>query len=169
MIDFFQLHWFLISQILVGIAIITDAMSFQFKNRKVVLLLLTTSALLITIHYLFLWEINAFYMMALSTMSFLISSFTHNKKIMWVFFILYLFPILLNYSSPYDIILFIGLYIALIAKFMKKDKVLRVLFMIATLFSITFNLLIFTPTGVLLEVLFLTTNLVWYYRHYLKK
>ena len=169
MYDIITQNSFIISQILVWIAIFTDFLSFQFKERKKVLLILTISAFLITIHYGLLWEINAFYLMLISTISFLVSSFTHNEKIMILFFILYIFPIALNYTSSIDIILFVGLYIMLVAKFMKNDKYLRISVMWATCCLILFNILVFTPGGVILEILFLWSNILGYYKHYIKK
>lgn len=43
---------------------------------------------------------------------------------------------------------------------MKDDKFVRLFIMLATLFTITFNILVFTPVGVLLEVLFLGSNML---------
>lgn len=169
MLDFITQNWFIISQILVWIAIFTDFLSFQFKERKNVLGILTLSSFLIALHYWLLWEMNAFYLMLISTISFLVSSFTHNKKIMILFFILYLIPIVINYTWLVDIVLFISLYIMLFAKFMKDDKFVRLFIMLATLFTITFNILVFTPVWVLLEVLFLGSNMLGYYKHYIKK
>jgi hypothetical protein len=93
--------------------------------------------------------------MVISTISFVVSIYTHNKYIMMIFGILYIFPIVLNYNSSIDLIIFIGLYIALVAKFMKNDKYLRLLIMLASVFFISYNLLVFTPGGVLLEIIFL--------------
>lgn len=169
MIEFFTSNGFVISQILVGIAIITDAISFQCKKRKTVLYFLMISGILISLHYLALGQINAFYMTWLSVFSFMVSIFTHDKRVMGVFFILYLFPMFLNYTQAIDILLFLAVYFTLMAKFMKDDQSLRIIFMIASIFAISFNMLIFTPLWIVLEVLFLLTNFVWYYRHYTHK
>lgn len=165
--QFSVLFW--ISQFLIFIAIITDFLSFQVKERKNVLLLLTISAFLITIHYFLLWKINAWILLTISTLSFLVSSFSHNKKWMWLFFVLYPIPIIFNYTEIWDLILFFALYIVLIAKFQKDDKTVRLGIMLATLFSITYNIIIFTPMWVVLEILFLGSNIVWYWKHYIKK
>jgi hypothetical protein len=168
MLEFVILHGFLISQILVWIAIFTDFLSFQFKDRKKVLLILTVSSLLIALHYLLLWEINAFYLVLISMVSFLVSAYTYDKKIMLWFFILYLVPIVLNYSNLIDIILFIAMYIMLFAKFIKDDKYIRIYIMLATCFGLLFNILIWTPVWILLQILFLWSNIIWYYKHYLR-
>lgn len=160
---------FLASQIFAFLAIITDFLSFQFKERKHILLILTLSCVFITIHYFLLGEINAGILLTISALSFLVSSFSHDKRWMYVFFILYLLPVTLNYTSWHDLLLFFALYIILIGKFQKNDKRIRLFIMGATLLTITYNILIFTPMGVLLEVLFLSSNILGFYRHYLRK
>ncbi len=161
--------FFIISQILVFIAIITDFISFQVKDRKKVLLWLTLSCILVTIHYFLLWKINAWFLLVISTLSFLVSLFSYNKKWISVFFVLYLIPILFNYKEISDILLFIAVYIMLIAKFQKDDKKIRIWIMIGCLFTITYNIIIFTPMWVLLECIFLWSNIIWYWKHYIKK
>ncbi|MBS9784111.1 YgjV family protein [Candidatus Gracilibacteria bacterium] len=161
--------FFIISQILVFIAIITDFISFQVKDRKKVLLWLTLSCILVTIHYFLLGKINAGFLLVISTLSFLVSLFSYNKKWISVFFVLYLIPILFNYKEISDILLFIAVYIMLIAKFQKDDKKIRIGIMIGCLFTITYNIIIFTPMGVLLECIFLGSNIIGYWKHYIKK
>lgn len=160
---------FIISQVLVWIAIITDFLSFQYKERKKILILLTVSALLVAVHYLLLDKTTAFFLVLLWVLSFITSIFTHNKKILSLFLVLYLIAFLINFKELYDIIIFIWLFIILISKFQKDDKYLRIIMMIWTTFVILYNIIIFTPLWVVLESLFLWSNLIWYYRHYLKK
>ncbi len=157
---------FIISQILVGIAILTDFISFQFKDRKYVLLTLTFSSLLITLHYFLLWEVNAEIILSISFLSFLVSSFSHDKRWMYLFLILYLIPIVFNYSESRDLILFFAMYIILIWKFQSNDKIVRLSIMLGTSFVILYNVLIFTPMWVILEVLFFSSNAIGYIKHY---
>lgn len=160
---------FLISQILVGIAIITDFISFQFKDRKYVLWVLTISALLIASHYLLLWKYNAAILVSLWACSFLISSFSHNKKWLYFFAIIYAIPLIFNYKEIYDLVVWAALYVMLVWKFQENDKAVRVYIMIWATLAITYNVLIFTPVGVLLECIFLGSNLLGYWKHYIKK
>ena len=159
---------FIVSQILVWIAIVTDFVSFQFKDRKKVLIWLTISSTLITIHYLLLGQINAFFLLTISTFSFLVSAFTHDKRVMYLFFLFYLLPVVLNYQEASDLFIFVWLYIILFAKFQKNDKYIRLWIMLWITFVIAYNIVIFTPMWVLLEVLFLGSNVIWFYKHYLR-
>lgn len=160
---------FLISQLLVWIAIITDFLSFQYKDRKKVLILLTISATLVAIHYLLLWKLAAFNLVVLWVLSFIISIFTHNKKILSIFFLMYIIAFWINYNEVNDIVIFLWLFIILISKFQKNDKNLRLIMMSWTCFVILYNILIFTPLWVVLESLFLGSNIIWFYKHYIKK
>ncbi|MFT4250043.1 MAG: YgjV family protein [Candidatus Woesearchaeota archaeon] len=160
---------FLLSQILIAIALISDIISFQLKKREHILVFLTFSSLLIATHYLFLEEINAAILFFFSFASFITATKTTNKKFLYAFMILYILPITLNYTSWTDLVIFTGLYIGLIARFQKNDKHLRILMMIATSIVITYNAIIFTPMGVLIELVFLSSNIIGYYRHHIKK
>ena len=160
---------FLISQILVIFAIITDYVSFQFKDRKKILLILSISSFLIAIHYLLLDKLNAFFFEVLVLSAFLVSAYTSNKKILGIFLVLFLFPLIFNYTGRIDLIIFLGVYISLIAKFQSNDKAIRIQTMIGTLFVILYNAIIFSPVGVLAELLYLASNCVGYYKFYIKK
>ena len=161
--------YFIISQILVLCAIFTDYISFQFKNREKILLTLSISSLLVAVHYLLLNQINAFIFEVFILIAFLSSAYTTNKKVLYLFLVVFLLPLVFNYSSSLDILIFIGVYISLIAKFQEDDKIIRILTMIGTIFIISYNIIIFTPFGVILELMYLLSNISGYYKYYIKK
>lgn len=161
--------YFIISQILVLCAIVTDYVSFQFKNRKKILLTLSISSFLVAVHYLLLNQINAFIFEVFILIAFLSSAYTTNKKVLYLFLVVFLLPLVFNYSSSLDILIFIGVYISLIAKFQEDDKIIRILTMIGTIFIISYNIIIFTPFGVVLELAYLLSNISGYYKYYIKK
>ena len=163
------LDTFLLSQLLIGFALISDIISFQVRKREHILIFLVTSAFLIAVHYLLLGKITAGILVFLSFASFITARKTTNKKYLYFFMILYLIPILLTYDAFVDTVIFIGMYVALIARFQENDKQLRILMMVATSIIITYNALIFTPMGVLLETIFLISNIVGYYRYYVRE
>ena len=55
------------------------------------------------------------------------------------------------------------------AAFQEDDRRLRQLMIVGTSFWLLHNYLIGSPTAVLMEVLFISSNLVGYYRYYFKK
>ena len=161
--------YFILSQLLVLCAIVTDYISFQYKERKKILLILSISSLLIAIHYLLLNQVNAFIFEILILCAFLVSAYTTSRQVLALFLLVFLFPLIFNYSGYQDILIFIGVYISLIAKFQKNDKLIRILTMLGTLFIVVYNIIIFTPMGVLLELMYLMSNISGYYKFYIKK
>ena len=78
---------FVLSQILAGIAICTDIMSFQLKERHKIVTCLMVSALLISTHFMLLGHWTAAGLALLGSVRFATSIFTTSKKIMVVFMV----------------------------------------------------------------------------------
>jgi len=71
---------FIISQILVLLAISFDLMSFQFKNRKYILICFSLASLLISTHFILLEKWTAASLMALAVIRFIASYFSTSLK-----------------------------------------------------------------------------------------
>jgi len=160
---------FLISQILIGIAFITDFLSFQFKDRKKILLLLFISVILIASHYFLLGKTTAGALTMISLLRFSIAYFSTRK--IWMFLILGLSVLMFifTYTEPSSFFSFLGLALATIGAFQEKDKNLRLVMMCGTSLIIIYDILIFSPMAVALESAFLISNFIGYYRFYVKK
>ncbi len=159
---------FIISQILVIFSMVFDFLSFQFKSRKTTFLLFIISAILICIHYFLLNKITTWIIMIILIFRFITCYFTTDKKFMFLFFILNTFALIFSYTEIYDLIYYSWSTISLIWQFQENNKLMRKMMMIGTPFVIVYNFLIFTPMGVVLEILFLMSNFIWYYRIYTK-
>ena len=160
---------FIISQILVGLAMISDFLSFQFKKREHILIFFCVSASLISVHYFLLNKIAAAVFIFFSVLRFIISYFTTNTKVLYFFIFLNCISLFFTYQELYDFILFIALNIAIFASFQKNDQKMRQFFMIGTSGVILYNITIFTPVGIIMETSFLLSNFIGYYRYYLRK
>ena len=160
---------FLASQIFAGVAIVSDIISFQFKDRKKIIIFFMISAFTIAIHYFLLERYVAGWLLMLWIIRFFISY--HSTKKYWIYIFTALFGLTtyILFKDIYDIIIFIGITFITIWVFQENDKFLRLFMMCWTISILTYNVLVFSPVGVLLEAIFLSSNLVWYYRHYLKK
>ncbi|KAF1074848.1 hypothetical protein MKHDV_02400 [Halodesulfovibrio sp. MK-HDV] len=79
------MSFYLASQVLVGIAIIFDILSFQFKDRKRIVQCLFVSGILISTHFFLLGHQTAGLLMLVATLRYLTSIFTTSSKAMWVF------------------------------------------------------------------------------------
>lgn len=159
---------FLLSQILVGIAICTDILSFQLKERHKIVACLTVSALLISAHFMLLGHWTAAGLALLATARFATSIFSTSKRIMVLFIIGTLVVALITYSGLLSLLGCTATLFTTVASFSKKDKFLRQLMLIGTAIWIVHNVLAGSPGAVVLESLFISSNLVGYFRFYIK-
>lgn len=160
---------FIISQILVGIAICFDLISFQFKNRKYILICFISASVLISIHFILLEKWTAASLMALAVIRFTVSFFTTSLKIRNIFIALSILVSILTFQGYLSIISCLAAIFGTLGSFHKEDQQLRQLMIIASSLWILHNALSLSPLAVVMEFLFLGSNLIGYYRFYIKK
>ena len=161
--------YFILSQIAVTIAMVFDFLGFQFKKRQSTILCFIVSASLISTHYFLLGKTAAGVITFLSVVRFITSYFTINKKYLYLFMTLNTLALLFSYKAPTDFIVYIGSIIFMIGNFQQDNKLMRKLMMIGTFIVMSYNVIIFSPMGAVLEGSFLMSNFLGYYRHYLRK
>lgn len=76
--------------------------------------------------------------------------------------------ILFIYQSEIDLIIFIGSMIFMIGNFQDNNRLMRILMMIGTSLYLCYNIIIASPMAVVLEGLYLVSNFIGYYRHYIR-
>ncbi len=160
---------FIISQILMFLAMGTDFLSMQFKNRKYIFGILMISAALISIHYLLLGKITAGIIVTISVLRFFTCIWTTDKRYLYIFLVLNTLAIIFSYTEIYDLIIYLGLFVFIIWNFQKNDKKMRLLMMLGTTMVMSYNILIFSPMGAIAEWSFLVSHILWYYRYYISK
>lgn len=159
---------FVLSQILIGVAILVDFISFQFKERKKILACLVISTVLISSHFMLLGHWTAALLGLLSVARYLSSMFTTSGRVMWVFLNIIIAITVFSFEGLLSVLGCIGTVFTTIAAFRKSDKNLRQLMLIGTMIWIVHNYLAGSPGAVLMEVIFLVSNLVGYFRYYVK-
>ncbi|MFZ2886865.1 MAG: YgjV family protein [Minisyncoccia bacterium] len=160
---------FLISQILIGIAFVFDLASFQFKKREITLALFAISASLIAAHFFYLGATTAGFITVVSVARFVVSIFTQNPYVKYGALLLIAGLGFYTFDGYEDIFSILAGTFGTLSAFQKDERRLRVFMMFGTLSIITHNILIWTPAGILLEFFFLGSNLVSYYRFYIRK
>ena len=160
---------FFISQILVAIAICFDLLSFQFKERPKIISCLIISCILISCHFAILGHWTATGLGLLATVRFMASLFTTSKKVMGLFMFATVVISIFSFSGILSILSCLGSLFGTAGTFCKDDKRLRQIILIGTSLWLIHNILAGSPTAVLMEALFITSNLVGYYRFYLKR
>ena len=162
------LDYFIISQILVAIAMIFDFLSFQYKDRKKTFLCFIISASLISIHYFLLFKIAAWVIVFFSVLRFLTCYFTTNQKYLYLFVFLNTASLFFTFKGIYDLIIYLGALIIIVWNFQKDNTNMRKTMMVWTSIVIIYNIIIFSPMWAIMEWSFLISNLIWYYRFYIK-
>lgn len=160
---------FIISQVAMFIAMGFDFLSLQFKKREYTFLCLIISASLISAHYFLLDKIAAGVIVFISVLRFATCYFTTNKKYLFIFIALNTISLFFTYNNATDLIIYFGLVIFIIGNFQADNKLMRKLMMVGTSIIILYNAIIFSPMGVIGEGVFLVSNFIGYYRHYLRK
>ena len=160
---------FLISQILVTLAIGFDLFSFQLKQREKMLVCFMSAATLIAIHFLLLEKWTAAALSFLAVARFITSYFTTSIVVRNTFITLSLIIGIVTFHGGLSVLSTLGAIFGTMSAFEKNDKQLRQLMMVATSFWIIHNTLALTPVAVVMELLFISSNAVGYYRFYIKK
>ncbi len=106
--------------------------------------------------------------MALAAVRYITSLFTTSKQMAVLFSISSLVVTYFTYAGFISLISCTASLFQNAAAFSKEDKQLRQFMILATSCWIVHNIIIGSPTAVLLELLFITSNLVGYYRYYVK-
>jgi hypothetical protein len=160
---------FLLSQIFIGIAFLSDFASFQFKDRKKILLFLCISSILISAHYFLLDKETAGVLVLISALRYITSYYSTHKIFMFALIGIGVIGFIGTYSSPASFFMFGSMLLFTIGAFQKKDKFLRLLIMTGTILVITYNVIIFSPMAIFLESFFLVSNIFGYYRFYIQE
>ncbi len=159
---------FMLSQILVGFAICTDILSFQLKDRKKIVSCLLVSCMLISVHFMLLDHWTAAGLGLLAAARFTTSLFSTSKKAMGLFVLATIIIGVFSYEGLLSILSCTGAVFGTVASFCKEDKLLRQLMLVGTALWLIHNFLAGSPGAVLMEALFFSSNLVGYFRFYIR-
>jgi len=159
---------FLLSQILIGFAICFDMMSFQFKDRKKIVLCFFCASILIGVHFALLEQYTAAGLVLITAIRFLTSIFTTSKKVMSLFLVSYTVVTVVTFAGLLSLLTYGASMISSVASFCKDDKFLRQLMLLSTIIWVVHNYYANSPAAVLMEILFICSNSIGYYRHYIK-
>ncbi len=159
---------FVLSQILIGIAICFDILSFQFKERKKIVACLIVSATFISGHFMLLGHWTAAFLGLLAAARFTTCLFTSSKRMMGGFILITFVISTLSFEGLLSVLGCTATVFTTVASFSKEDKLLRQLMLVGTMIWITHNYLAGSPAAVLMEALFISSNLVGYFRYYIR-
>ena len=160
---------FVISQILVGIAICFDLLSFQLKKRTHIVLCLSVSGFFIATHFLLLEKWTAAILMVIAVARYVVSYYSTSKILLALFVTCSIVGTVFTFQGVLSILSCLGSIFQTLGAFSNNDKKLRLLMIVGTSFWLCHNYLADSPVAVLMEILFLSSNFIGYYRFYFRK
>ncbi len=160
------LSTFLLSQVLASFAFLFGITSYQFKDRRKILICWTLVAAFNSAHFLLLDRPGAGVLAILSGIRVFTSVFSTDRRFMHLFLILSLLSFFWVYQTPLSLLALLGSAVGTCASFQPADRTIRILMMICTLSWGIHNALAGTPVAALMEACFLVSNFLGYWRHY---
>ncbi len=158
---------FLLSQILAGLALCADIVSFQLKKRAHILLCFIISCLLLSIHFICLGHWTAAGLALLACIRFIISFFTDKKRYALLCIAAVIAVIIYTWEGALSLLAGAAGITGTIAAFNNNDKRLRQIMFITTSLWIIHNILAGSPGAVAVEFTFLSSNAIGYFRYYI--
>ncbi|WP_290924440.1 YgjV family protein [Halodesulfovibrio sp.] len=159
---------FVVSQLLVGVALIFDVLSFQFKDRKYIVLSIAAACFFMAAHFMLLDQWTATILMIVSGIRYAVSGYTTERKWMYFFCIVAVLGTAWTYTGVVSLLSFGATFVLTVAAFSKTDKQLREITFVGVLLWIIHNVVVWSPSAIALESFFLMSNIVGYYRYYMR-
>ena len=156
---------FLISQLLAAATLATGMAAFQLRERKHILRGWCLAASFAAVHFFILGSNEAGILIVITAIRFLVSSFTTDKRLMYLFLALSVFGFAWTYDTPVSWLAFAATLAGTWGSFHGSTKAVRITMMLTEVLWATHNLIIWSPVAVIMEVLFFTSNLVGMLRH----
>ena len=159
---------FFLSQILAGIVISFDLLSFQFKDRRKIISCFLLACILLSIHFALLGQWTAAAIMLISTCRYFTSIFTTSRRVASIFVLVSLATTFFTFNGITSLLSGAASVFQTVAAFSRNDKTLRLMMIVGITLWLVHNMLIASPMAVVAELLFMGSNLVGLYRYYIK-
>ena len=160
---------FVLSQLLVGVAMLFDILSFQCKERKHILHAIAAACFFLSVHFLLLEQWTATVLMGISGIRYFVSGYTFERRWMYFFLAVTVVATIWTYSGFLSLLSFAATAVLTLAAFSKTDKRLREITFVGSSLWVLHNIFVGSPSAVALESIFFTSNVVGYYRYYVRK
>jgi len=158
---------FLLSQILATIAFACGIISFQFRNRRTILLWLFGSAISNACHFSVLDRPGPGVLSLIIGIRFLVSAFSTDRRLMYLFLGIVLVGFFLSNKNALSYLTLFATLLATYASFQGTDRRIRLIFMLCGSAWLAHNVLAGSPIAALMEAAFVTSNMVGYWRIYI--
>jgi hypothetical protein len=158
---------FFFSQILTGLTLCSDITSFQLKKRRHILLCFIFSGSTLALHFALLGHWTGAALTLFAAIRFAIGFYTVNMRLAWFFVAVIAVITTFTWEGPLSLLAAGGSAICNLGAFQREDKRLRLFMFPGTLCWLSHNILVGSPGAVVVESVFLCSNIIGYYRFYL--
>ena len=157
---------FALSQILAGIAFAFGLASFQFKARRNVLLCLCVSVAFNGAHFFLLDRPGPSALMLITGIRYLVATISTDRRVMIFFLLITCAAFFTTFKSPVSFLALVGSLIGTFGCFQPSGQKVRLYFMGGNVAWLVHNAFLWTPVGIAMELLFLTSSVIGYWRHF---
>ncbi len=155
---------FLISQLLAGASFFLDVSAFHFSRQKT-LCMLALSTTLLSVHFLLLNQTTSCCLMLLAACRYITALFTQRRALCGLLILTAVACAALTWSGLRDLLPLTGSVLLTYAAFQTRPTRLRRYTVIGSGFWVVNNILAHSPVATLMELAFLFSTLVSYFRH----
>jgi Bacterial inner membrane protein len=160
---------FILSQIIATVALVFDLSSVQMKKREHLILGQAVAASLIAAHFFVLGHNTAGAMFAVGCIRLLVSLRWQNLPVQILAYSFIILAAAYTYQNYLSIIGCGASLLMAIGAFSSSLRRLRLFFIAGSSTWLIHNTLIWTPVGIGMEALFLCSNLLGFYRFFIRK
>jgi len=155
---------FLLSQLIAGVSFVLDVSAFHFSRKKT-LWLLALSTFLLSIHFSLLSQPASAALMLLAACRYVTAIFSTRQALCWMFLALSILCCLWVWQGPKDLFPLIGSLFVTYAAFQKHPSRMRIFTVLGSGFWVVNNILSASPVATLMELAFLSSTLLSYFRN----
>jgi hypothetical protein len=153
---------FILSQLLAATAFSAGIYAFLQHNRGKMLRIWCVSALLNASHFAVLGQYEAAFFVGLTAIRFFTAAISPRQVWMYVFLALSTLLIAISYQTVLNLMPYLAAVVGTIASFQQNVLVVRLLMAIGASTWVLHNVLIGSPVAVVMELAFLSSNLLGY-------
>lgn len=155
---------FHLSQIIASIAFACGVVSFQCRSRRSILFWLAGSAFANACHFFVLNRPEPGALYLIMSARAIVAAFSVNRNMMYLFLGSSLVGFVLSYKGPLGFLALLAALLATYGSFQKTAQRVRILCMLSAAVWMVHNILLWTPVATLMQVMFLTSNGIGYWR-----
>ncbi len=158
----------LLAQAFAAAALALDVAAFQFRKRSVIIGCMLAASALLAAHFALLGQSATAMLVSVSVLRYCVSLFTTARLWMLACMAAAAFALLFDSFHAVTTLALIGSLVVTYAVFQRDDYRMRVTMIFGVALWVVHNMLIESPLAALIEFLFLSSNLVGFWRFHLR-